>query len=91
MKYILTVDNHIEAHYATSAEESLMYDNGVADKKITYFDLIEAEAAYQRAVTELQAPKEIRHGFYWFSGCMLQAFDNDDEFVDLIYANVRDF
>lgn len=90
MKYILTIDYHIEARNAHFAEDSLIYDNGVADKKITYTDLSEAEEAYKNAVEELQAPKELRRGFYWYSGAILEAFDDEDEFVDLIYANVRE-
>ena len=90
MKYVLTVDHHIEAQNAPFAEESLIYDNGVADRKITYTDLAEAEEAYKNAVNDLQAPKELRHGLFWYSGAMLEAFDDDDEFVDLIYANVRE-
>ena len=90
MKYILTIDSHIEAGNAQFAEDSLIYNNNdVVDKKITYTDLIEAEAAYQCAVNDLQVPKEIRHGLYWYSGVMLEAYDDDDVLTDLIYAEVK--
>lgn len=89
MTYVLTVDYHIAAHDAQFAEDSLIYDNGVADKKITYTDLEEAEKAYKEAVKDLQAPKELQRGFYWYSGAMLEAYDDADEFVDLIYAEVK--
>lgn len=90
MKYILTIDNHIEAHNAQFAEKSLIYDNGVADKKLTYTNLEEAENAYKEAIKDLQEPKEIRRGRCWYSGAMLEAFDDDDELIDLIYAEVRE-
>lgn len=90
MKYILTVDYHIEAQNAPFAEESLIYDGGVADKTIFYSDLEEAEVAYKEAVKDLQAPRELSHGLYWYSGAMLEAYDEDNLLADLIYAEVRE-
>ena len=89
MKYKLTIDRHIEARNAQFAEDSLIYDNGVAGKTILYTNLEEAEVAYKEAVKDLQAPRELSHGLYWYSGAMLEAYDDDGVLADLIYAEVK--
>lgn len=93
MKYIVRINYHIEAKNARDAEDEMIYNNVRHDKILHFdeFELEEAKTAYLEVAKELQPPKSLGNGLYWFSGVSL--IGDDDEYLiceEIIDVTVRD-
>lgn len=76
--YKIYHDAHIEAKNGNEAEEILMEQNA-ANCATYYTDEAEAKKAYESIAADLDEPKKLGGGLYWFDGVVLDVAEGCDE------------